>query len=199
MTSNQIPEDEIPEDGIPKDGIPKDGIPENPFPGLRPDDFRDQWAMYLVRLQIDTKVLAGEVKSLHQQIKDRAGKVAEISVKLINAVDAQIQRSSEELDVSRVAMERQHAFYVVSMEKQQADFLLVLAARQQSLEDDRRELLNAKQNWSIKKSNEMAMIEVDKKALAIEVDRFWSLGLLGRVFLPKALRELSKKYANVAS
>lgn len=210
MTSNQIPEDEIPEDGIPKDGVPKDGIPENPFPGLRPDDFRDQWAMYLVRLQIDTKVLAGEVKSLHQQIKDRAGKVAEISVKLINAVDAQIQRSSEALDVSRVAMERQHAVFVKvmqeqhtefakSIQEQQSTFLSGLIAKQRSLDDDRRELQDEKQNWSIKRANQVAEIEADKKSLAVEVRKFWCLGFWGRVFVPKSLRELSKRYASAGS
>ena len=140
-----------------------------------------------------------EVITFRDELTEKNRRVVLLTKELFDDFKLKIDNSTAMLDHSRRKMEMHYVACASDLQKQQADFLGMLITRQQSIEDDRRSLDEAKRDWMAKKSNERAEIFADRKALTDEVKHFWNLGVWSRIFVPKALRELSKKHADSAT
>lgn len=140
-----------------------------------------------------------EVVEFRKDLAEQNRRIASLAKALFDDFKLKLDISTADLDHSRRKMEMHHIAFASDLQKQQADFLGMLITRQQSIEDDRRSLDKAKRDWMAKKSNERAEIFADRKALTDEVKHFWNLGVWSRIFVPKALRELSKKHADSAT
>jgi hypothetical protein len=140
-----------------------------------------------------------EVMAFRDDLTEKNRRVAMAAKQLVDDAKLKIDNSAALLDEATKKMEASYASVFLKLQEQQASFLFSLIAKQRSIDDDRRELHEARQNWTTKRANEMAEILADKKAFAAEVHKFWSLGFWGRLFVPKSLRYLSKKYAFAGS
>ena len=168
--------------------------------------FRKAWpnayanAMREVGLIVDAiATQQEEVKAFRDDLKEKNVRITGLVNNVCDTAKESLGGSAGTLEKAVRKMEASYANVFSELQEQQSAFLSGLIAKQRSLDDDRRELHEARQNWSIKRANQVAEMEADKKALAAEVHKFWSLGFWGRVFVPKSLRELSKRYASAGS